>query len=29
MIGERVLQLPAEPRVDKDVPYREVESRRG
>ena len=24
VIGERVLQLPAEPRVDKDVPFRDV-----
>jgi alkylation response protein AidB-like acyl-CoA dehydrogenase len=27
-IGERVLGLPGEPRVDKDVPYRELVSRR-
>jgi hypothetical protein len=24
IIGERVLQLPSEPRVDKDVPFRDV-----
>ena len=28
MIGERVLGLPAEPRVDRDVSYRELVSRR-
>ena len=27
MIGERVLGLPPEPRVDRDVPYRELASR--
>ena len=27
MIGERVLGLPPEPRVDRDVPYRELSSR--
>jgi acyl-CoA dehydrogenase len=29
MIGERALGLPPEPRVDKDVPYRELASLRG
>ncbi len=29
MIGERVLGLPPEPRVDRDVPYRELAARRG
>jgi alkylation response protein AidB-like acyl-CoA dehydrogenase len=29
MIGERALGLPPEPRVDKDVPYRELASRNG
>ncbi len=29
MIAERVLGLPHEPRVDKDVPYRELVGRRG
>ena len=29
MIGERVLGLPAEPRVDKDVPYRDLAGHRG
>ena len=28
MIGERVLGLPPEPRVDVDVPYRELAGRR-
>jgi alkylation response protein AidB-like acyl-CoA dehydrogenase len=29
MIGERVLGLPPEPHVDRDVPYRELAGRRG
>ncbi len=29
MIGERVLGLPPEPRVDRDVSYRELAGRRG
>jgi alkylation response protein AidB-like acyl-CoA dehydrogenase len=29
MLGERVLGLPPEPRVDRDVPYRELRARRG
>jgi alkylation response protein AidB-like acyl-CoA dehydrogenase len=29
MIGERVLGLPPEPRVDRDVPFRELAARRG
>jgi hypothetical protein len=28
MIGERALGLPAEPRVDRDVSYRELVTRR-
>jgi alkylation response protein AidB-like acyl-CoA dehydrogenase len=28
MLGERVLGLPPEPRVDKDVPYKELVGRR-
>ena len=29
VIGERVLGLPAEPRVDKNVPFRELRKRSG
>jgi alkylation response protein AidB-like acyl-CoA dehydrogenase len=29
MIGERALGLPAEPRVDGDVPFRELVARHG
>jgi acyl-CoA dehydrogenase len=29
MIGERALGLPPEPRVDKDVPFRELTRHRG
>jgi alkylation response protein AidB-like acyl-CoA dehydrogenase len=29
MIGERVLGLPPEPRVDRDASYRELAARRG